>query len=409
MSCSRFRSDARALLLAGIMLLMAPGAWGQELMISAGAVERVLIETGELRAVRSRDLVAPGDWRSDPLIVWMCPEGTTVAEGDTLVRFDTTTIRQQVMQAEATLQRRTSEFEAKRAGQQQATNAALSRSRAAEFAAEQAELRLTRLQYAAEVERQSARLELKRTQLLLEEARAKAKAQAVLDSLELAQLRTGIEQARADLERERAQIDRMVITAPIPGLVIHGESGDDDRKIREGDQVSPGTIVVRLPDLSELEVVASVHELDRALLQTGQRVRVGFDAFPDLHLPGRVLRVAELAGPARRRSRIQRFEARIEVEGTDARLRPGMTARLEIVVDAREDVARIPRAALGLLDRRTVVVTRKGQTADVRIGLCTPFWVEMLEGPPVGTPLQDAASAGLDPFSSADPNAEEAR
>lgn len=370
-----------------------------DLAIERGTVERVLVESGELRAVRSRDLVAPGDWRSQPLVVWLCPEGTTVAVGDTLVRFDRSTILQQVLQAEAELQRRQAEFDAKRASQTQGTASALSSLRAAEFAAEQAELRLARLEFAAEVERQNARLELERARLLRNEATVKLESQAVLDSLELAQLQTGIVQARADLQRERDQIDRMVITAPIPGLVIHGEAGDDDRKVREGDELSPGTVVVRLPDLSELEVVASVHELDRAELAEGQIVRVGFDAYPDLQLRGRVVRVAELAGPAYRRSRIQRFEVRIGVDGSDPRLRPGMTARLAIVVDARHDVVRVPRSALASRSGEPVVTTTAGDVVEVKIGLRTPFWVELLEGPPEGTRLLSAGITGLESFS----------
>lgn len=387
--------------------LAAPSS--QELAIERGTVERVLVESGELRAVRSRDLMAPGDWRSQPLVVWLCPEGTTVAEGDTLVRFDRSTILQQVLQAEAELQRRQAEFEAKRANQTQGTASAISNLRGAEFAAEQAELRLERLEFAAEVERQNARLELERARLLRNEATVKLESQAVLDSLELAQLHTGIVQARADLQRERDQIDRMVITAPIPGLVIHGEAGDDDRKVREGDELSPGTVVVRLPDLSELEVVASVHELDRAELAEGQAVRVGFDAYPDLRLDGRVVRVAELAGPAYRRSRIQRFEVRIEVDGSDPRLRPGMTARLEIVVEARHDVARVPRAGLASRNGVPVVTTLAGDVIDVKVGLRTPFWVELLEGPPVGTRLRSAENAPLDSFAAPVTRDEEAR
>ena len=188
----------------------------------------------------------------------------------------------------------------------------------------------------------------------------------------------------------------MVLTAPGPGLVIHGEAGDDDRKVREGDRVEAGIAVVRLPDLDDLQVELSVHELDRVHLREGQAVRVGFDAFPDLRIDGAIERIAQLAGPARRRSRIQRFDVAVTLHGSDPRLRPGMTARAEIVVDRRDDVLRVPRAALARDDGRPVVVDAGGRIVPVTPGLRTPFWVELLEGPPVGTELR--RPAGLDPY-----------
>ena len=68
------------------LVVISTAAPARMLRVERGPVERVLVEAGDVQAVRSRDLVAPGDWRAEALIVELAPEGTRVAAGDTLVR-----------------------------------------------------------------------------------------------------------------------------------------------------------------------------------------------------------------------------------------------------------------------------------------------------------------------------------
>lgn len=380
-----------------LLAILASAAVAQDLAVSRGPVVHTLIEAGEIEAIRSEDLVAPGDWRSEPMVVFLAPEGTQAAEGDTLVRFDTAEILSQIRTAEAGVERKQAEIQAKLATQKQTFASLRSALRNAEFAAEQAQLRMERMEFSAETERQSARLSLETAQLRRDEAHTKLTAQATLDSLDLVQLRTELVTANADLEREREQLDRMVLIAPSSGLVIHGETGDD-RKVREGDRVSAGETVVTLPDLSALRVKLGVHEVDRVHMIAGLPVRVSFDAYPDLVLDGHVETVAQLARWSWRRSRIQLFDVWITVDTSDPRLRPGMSARAEIETARRDDVLRVPREALAIDDDAIVVVLANGDSRSVTVGLVTEHWVELVDGPPAGTALK--RPVGLEPFTS---------
>lgn len=388
--------DRSSSLVVALALCLAPTAQAQDLRVTRGPVEHVLIETGEVEAVRSVDLIAPGDWRSEPMVVFLAPEGSQAAAGDTLVRFDTTEIVSQILTAESEVERKEAEIRSKRASQQQNMASLRSALRNAEFASEQAQLRLDRMQFSAETTRQEASLSLETARLRREEAETKLTAQATLDSLDLVQLRTALDIARSDLEREREQLDKMVLIAPSAGLVIHGEDTSGDRKIREGDRAAAGAPVVILPDLSALRVELGVHEIDRIHVLPGLHVRVGFDAYPDLVLEGTVEKVAQLARAAQRRSRIQVFDVMVSVDASDPRLRPGMSARAEIVVDRRDDALRIPREALATFEGGPVVVLENGDVRPVTLGLVTHRWVELVDGPSEGTTLR--RPTGLEPF-----------
>ena len=92
-----------------------------------------------------------------------------------------------------------------------------------------------------------------------------------------------------DVAREKQRIAQSKILAPITGLVairqnrggFSGSFGQQVPDIREGDTISPGTPVADVLDLSEMEIIAKVGELDRANLREGQEVQFKLDAIPD--------------------------------------------------------------------------------------------------------------------------------
>ena len=94
---------------------------------------------------------------------------------------------------------------------------------------------------------------------------------------------------------------------------------------------------------------------------------------------------------------------RVRVDGQDERLKPGMTARVRLALDRRDDVVRIPRGALFTdTTGASVVFPRESwpQPRRVRTGLLEPRWVEALEGVREGDALSSTAppEAGVVPW-----------
>ena len=105
---------------------------------------------------------------------------------------------------------------------------------------------------------------------------------------ELAVLRERKQKALLEMARARSRLTQVKVLAPMTGLVAIRQNsssrmgfGFDVPDIREGDQVQPGMPIADVLDLSELEVVAQVGELDRANLSEGQEVILGLDAVPN--------------------------------------------------------------------------------------------------------------------------------
>ena len=103
------------------------------------------------------------------------------------------------------------------------------------------------------------------------------------------------------------------------------------------------TLFVIANDLSRMQVLASVDEADVGRIKTGQEVTFRVDSFPDRTFRGRVEQVRLQPTVAQN---VVTYSAMISVDNPGQILMPGMTATVTVVSQAREDVVRVPAAAL---------------------------------------------------------------
>jgi HlyD family secretion protein len=171
---------------------------------------------------------------------------------------------------------------------------------------------------------------------------AKAAAELNRAESEVATSRAGLVTATRDLENS-------VLRAPAPGFVVLNEvfQGTAKRRPRTGDTVWQGQPIMYLPDLSAMVVKTQVREEDLHKLRMGQSATVRVEAYPDAKFEGIVSSVGVLAVENTAQGAAgKHFQLAIQMRSGDARLRPGMTARVTIVADHARGVVAIPVGAL---------------------------------------------------------------
>lgn len=165
-------------------------------------------------------------------------------------------------------------------------------------------------------------------------------------ALELAQSKHAELVSREELQSEN--LERCEIKATVSGLVIYKEVffGSEKRKVQVGDQVWPNQPLIMLPDLSQMTVETQIRETDIYKVEKNQQVWITADAYPELVLEGEVSFIGTLAQNDDVRRGGKYFKVTILVEEADPRLRPGMSARVELLVDRLETARYVPLEAV---------------------------------------------------------------
>lgn len=146
--------------------------------------------------------------------------------------------------------------------------------------------------------------------------------------------------ARAQNERDRANVNFTVIRSPVDGVVI-------DRVVDIGQTVAASfqtpTLIKIAQDLSEMRIDTSFAEADIGNIREGQKARFTVDAFPNRSFVGDVQQIR--LNPTNTQN-VVTYNVRINVANPDHLLLPGMTAYVNIGVQKREGTLLVPNAAL---------------------------------------------------------------
>jgi HlyD family secretion protein len=207
---------------------------------------------------------------------------------------------------------------------------------------------------------------------------ARASAEAKRASCQTA--RADVAQAEANIRLARVQLDRTVLIAPFDGTVakIVGELGEFSTPSPPGIPMPPA---IDLIDESCLYVTAPMDEVDAPKISAGQVARISLDAFPKQTFPGKVRRVAPYVTAVEKQARTVDVEATFDEPEKIGRLLVGYSANVEIVLDTRDNVLRVPTAAL-LEGGRVLVVgpDRRLVERKLKTGLSNWEYTEVLDG-----------------------------
>jgi hypothetical protein len=183
---------------------------------------------------------------------------------------------------------------------------------------------------------------------------------AELDVLQLER-----DKLRKDLALAQQGVDRLTIEAPAAGLVIYEERQGTTLRFREGDSCWPGQAVMRLPDLSEMQVEFAVNEVDAPLLREGMPLRITLDAFPGRELAGAIVHLPSMAVRRDPESKIAIFKTLASLAETwVGEMKPGMSALGRVVVERRRDVPLVSREAVDFDGRQYRLKRASGGAAE---------------------------------------------
>ena len=216
------------------------------------------------------------------------------------------------------------------------------------------------------------------TALAERDARAKLFEQELISEEELRRAETALEEAKVTWERSLLTEDRLRLTTPISGVIMELARDSDGRPVADGQLVAPGFEVALISPTNTLIVDLDLVGPELARVRPGQKGRVRHFAFEGVDIGGTVLRLSPAVDPV-----THTFRAEVAVANDRGLLRPGMFVEVTLVVERREDVPVVPRAAVTERGGERVVFVLDGQRVarrEVVLGLGDDDQVEVRQG-----------------------------
>jgi HlyD family secretion protein len=194
-----------------------------------------------------------------------------------------------------------------------------------------------------------------------------------------ASARARVEQADAAVDMAQSGLEKTVLRAPFDGVVskVRGQLGE---WLAPAPATSPTPSVIELIDTRSIYVRAPLDEVDVARIRAGLPVRVTMDAFPGRSFPGRLTMVGAFVSEAQQQNRTLDVDVELEDAAFARTLLPGISADIEIVLQTRDGVLRVPTPAI--LQGGRVLVVRDGTLVGVKVraGLANWEYTEVLDG-----------------------------
>jgi HlyD family secretion protein len=311
---------------------------------------RVEIETtGELEAKNSVKILGPGGLRNFQIwqvtIQSIVDEGTVVKKGDWIATLDRSEFQNKYTQKQIELEKANSKF----IQTQLDTTLVMRQSRDdlvnLKYGVEEKDIILQQSKFEPPASVKQAEINLDKAKRSFDQAVENYKIKKNQNIEKMREVGAELRKVKGEFESMTQVLESFTVKAPEDGMVIY-EKGWDGKPVKAGSQIQmwePN--VAQLPDLTKMVSKTYVNEVDVRKVKQGQKVDVGLDAYPDKKLSGIVIRVANV-GEQRPNSDSKVFEVAVELDGTDATLRPSMTTSNKIVANVIDSALYIPLECL---------------------------------------------------------------
>ena len=281
----------------------------KELVVNVrkGNFEVQVLATGELRAKHQTEITAPQDLRNINVyqikINDLIAEGTRVKEGDVVASLDPSEIMTKLNEAHLNLEKKLSEFKQTKLDTTLTLREAREDLVNCQFGLEQSKLVKKQSVYEAPAVREQADLEYQKGLRSFEEKQKNYQTK-------VEQAKTKIQIVQSDLTKEEnivSDLDLIIaklrVKAPKSGMLIYVKDWSGRKKSAGSTMNIWDPTIAALPDLSSLETVTYINEVDIQKVKVGLPVVIGLDAMPNKQLKGKVLPILE----SKSRIRMPRF------------------------------------------------------------------------------------------------------
>ncbi|MEJ6475416.1 efflux RND transporter periplasmic adaptor subunit [Pseudoalteromonas piscicida] len=332
-------------------------------LVSPQSVTISVAANGELES-RSRTLIAPPSikrmWQYK--IKQLVPENTQAKKGQVLVSFDDQTVRERLMDYRAKLAQAEKELENKQAE-------VIKQEEELKLALAEAQMNFDKAKRRAEIidnsrsdnDRKKAQIDFTIAQNDLQLANSKLAFHRNNKELSIQLAKSKVARMDAEVKELQRDIARLKVKAPMDGIVAYRANREGEKPSTD-ESVQFGEPVIELSVLEQMQVKAQINESDFGRIAIGQQAKVTIDSANSLVVTGTLIEIGKAFREKSYQDRSRIVDAIIQLDEVDTeRLRPGLTARVEITTAKVDNALTVPLSAIRQRDNRYLVTTTEGE------------------------------------------------
>ena len=343
------------------------------------------IETLKFAAIRVPQMRGPRDaGRADLTIMSLAPAGSIVKAGAVVAEFELKWLVDHIDDVESSVVRRQSNLKKHIADVQILKETERQARVTAKAEYQKALLDLKTAEVRSQIEAEVLKNVSQEAHAIWGQLEEEGRIKEVVHDASIRGEELFVREEELHVGRHVRDLGRLQVKAPIPGMIVlesmFNKSGQF-AQAKEGDQIYPGALFMRIVDVSQMVVNASVNQVDAQSIRIGDEAVVGLDAYPGERFRGRVLEIAAMASSGSAGSRysrgkpgafIKHIPMRILIEDHDERILPDLSASVDVRASNRPKGVLVPREALRSANSRGssyVYVHSDGQflRRDVRV------------------------------------------
>lgn len=322
---------------------------------------------GEVKSTRSVILLAPQV--PSPTIVRLAESGRPIKKGEVVVEFDSAQQEQSYLQNATNVRTVNSEIVQTEASHRMVNEMDGMNLMTAEYNLQRSELEASKAEILSEIEGAKNRIDVGISKGELGQVKTGIKAHKVVQTADMDRLAQKKDKTLRDVGRSKRYLGMMVIRAPLDGILnvlpnfrSSGSWGSTPPPFKEGDRAWTGAAIAEIPDLSEMRLELKLDEVDRGKLKLSQQVEIHVDAIPDKEFRAVLDWISPIAALNYRGSWMpeKTFPAHATLKSVDPRLRPGMSASAEIIIEKQANQLLIPIRASFVHNGKPSVFVQSG-------------------------------------------------
>ncbi len=351
----------------------------EDVSLTAKVIRGIFLDeifiSGEAQSTSSKKINGPTNARRFGIyqikIQDLVPEGTVVKKGGYIGKLDVSELNGKILDAQLNLEKEQSKY----TQQQLDTTLTLKQERNAIkdllFNIEEKKLELERSIYEPPTTIRQLEIEIEKNERGLREKKADYSIKKRQANAKMIEVGTEVSKIKKRIEELLELQKKFTIHSEDEGMVTYVKEWNGTKK-KVGSSISPWEpAIASLPDLTKMESKTYSNEVDIRKIKKDLKVKVGFDAFPDIELDGIVTEVANV-GETRAGSDVKLFQVLIKLNGSNKNIRPGMTTSNKILTNKKEDVLMVPLEAIFSKDSISYAYVKSGYSIkkqQVELGL----------------------------------------